>query len=172
MRQHLAATPALQAAYTLLCSIPGIGHLTATTLLGEVGDTRQFADARQLVAFAGLGIRHHQSGTKVHGPSRVSKRGSARLRRALYFPAVTAWRCARHWQAFIARLQARGKHKAQILTALMRKLLVLVFAVLRDQRPFDPALPPPRPPMAAPPLPILTPPRLKPGRIRSAASDV
>lgn len=146
--------PALWANYQVLCSIPGIAHTTAVVLLAEVGDTRQFRSAKQLVAFAGLSVEEATSGTSVHKRPRLSKRGAPRLRSALYFPAMTAQRHNPHFAALAQRLanapgNGRAKTPMQILGALMRKLLELVYALLRDQQPFSAAY---RHPRAIPPM--------------------
>jgi transposase len=134
---QVQAVPTLAAQQALLISIPGIGPLTASTLLGEV-DFAAFETARQLAAYAGLTPSQHQSGTSVHGPAHLSKQGLVPLRRALYMPALSARRFNPTLRAFADRLAARGKAKQAVTCAVMRKLLHLCFGVLRAGRPFDP----------------------------------
>ena len=69
----------------------------------------------------------------------MSKVGSARIRRALYFPAVTALRCNPVIQQWAVGLRARGKSELQIIGAVMRKLLHLAFGVVKSGRAYDPA---------------------------------
>ncbi|MFN2514075.1 MAG: transposase, partial [Pyrinomonadaceae bacterium] len=95
----------------MLDSIPGIAETTAAVLLAEVPDSRQYQSARQVAAFAGLVPRERQSGSSVGGRVRLSRIGNARLRRALYFPAVTALRCSPFFQQWAAGLRQRGKSK-------------------------------------------------------------
>jgi transposase len=64
--------------------------------------------------------------------------GHRRLRKALYFPAITALRCNRHVQALAIRLAQKGKSKMVIVGAAMRLLTHLIFGVLKNQIPFDP----------------------------------
>ncbi len=111
--------------------------VTASLLLAEV-DEAQFESARQVAAFAGLVPRHRQSGTSVRGRSRLSKAGSSRLRKGLYFPALTALRFNPLIRALGLRLSAKGKSKMLILGAAMRKLLHIAFGVLKSGQPFDP----------------------------------
>ena len=134
IRQH--ATLHLQA--TLLASIPGIGAATAALLLAEI-NFAAFTSARQVAAFAGVVPRLRQSGSSVRGRSRMSKVGSARIRRALYFPAVTALRCNPVIQQWAVGLRARGKSELQIIGAVMRKLRHLAFGVVKSGRAYDPA---------------------------------
>jgi len=76
----------------LLTSIPGIGTRTACHLLAELGDIHRFANARKLVAFAGLTPARFESGTSVGGHTAISRLGSSSLRRMLYMPSLAAIR--------------------------------------------------------------------------------
>lgn len=131
--------PHLKAQKDLMVSIPGIGVLTAAKLLAEIRDIKNFDNVRQLVAFAGLNPKHRQSGSSVKGRTRISKTGSATLRSALYMPALSA----RQWnpvlRAFAERLQERGLPKKAVIVAIMRKLLHLIYGILRTGKAFDPA---------------------------------
>jgi transposase len=139
IRDHLGQHPGLRAQRDLLLTIPGIGAATAARLLAECRAITAFDSARAYAAFSGLVPREHQSGT-LHRRPRLAKLGSARLRKALYFPALTAIRYNPLMVAFSAKLRAAGKHKMVIVAAVMRKLLHVVYGVLKSQRPFDPAI--------------------------------
>jgi len=141
VRQQLAdyidSHPQLKQRRDLLCSIPGIGETTAARLLSEMSGI-EFGRARQLAAYAGLVPSPRESGTSVRRKARLSKRGNARLRRALYWPAIVAMRHNPILRPFAERLLAAGKPKLVVIAAVMRKLLHLAFGVLKHQRPFDP----------------------------------
>lgn len=139
IKEHIDRNPNLRQQVQLLESIPGIGAATAALLLAELGDISQFTKARQVAAFAGLVPRIRESGSSVRGRARLSKIGSSRLRKSLYFPAITALRCNPIIKAFGLRLSAQGKSKMLIVGAAMRKLLHLAYGVLKTQKPFDPA---------------------------------
>jgi transposase len=94
IRGHINDHPRLKRQSKLLDSIPGIAETTAAHLLAEVTDITQYRSARQVAAYAGLVPRERRSGTSVRGRARLSKIGNARLRKALYFPAVMALRCS------------------------------------------------------------------------------
>lgn len=132
------AHPGLKQKQDLLVTIPGIGQLTAARLLAELGDISQFEDAPQLAAFAGLNPKGARSGSSVLKKTRVSKEGRSFLRTILYMPAVVACRYNPIIQKFCARLSKRKLPKMAIVAAAMRKLLHLVFGVLKHQLPFDP----------------------------------
>lgn len=138
IHDHIDRHPHLRQQRELLTSIPGIGNLTACKLLAEVRDIHAFASAPQLAAFAGLTPRQHRSGSSVRGKTRLSKRGSVRLRSALYFPAIVAQRHNPILRAFAQRLLAAGKPRLAVIAAVMRKLLHLVYGILKSGQPFDP----------------------------------
>jgi transposase len=138
IRQHVGNHPTLKQQCELLSSIPGIGETTAALLLAEVTDITQYRSARQVAAYAGLVPRERHSGSSVRGRTRLSKIGNARLRKALYFPAITALRCSSFFQSWAKGLEERGKCKMSIIGAVMRKLIHLAYGVLKTGQPFDP----------------------------------
>jgi transposase len=112
----------------LLAQLPGIGLISAITLLAAIGDILRFAEARFLVGYAGLGARVHDSG-QTHRTGRITKAGRRDIRVAMIEAAHTACRIHPHWQALLERLEPRlGKAKA--IVAIARKLLVAVWYVL------------------------------------------
>lgn len=134
---HIDRDPDLRDRRDLLESIPGIGATTSAWLMAHLGDGRRFADPRQVVAYVGLNPRLRESGTgkgRVH----ISKIGEAALRAKLYFPAMTAKRHNPLLKAMAQRLAERGKPPKVILCALMRKLLHIVWGVLKTGQRFDP----------------------------------
>jgi transposase len=138
IHDHIERHPHLRQQRDLLTSIPGIADLTAAKLLAEIRDIHVFDNARQLAAFAGLTPRQHVSGSSVRGRTRLSKRGSARLRSALYFPAIVAQRHNPILRPFAQHLLRAGKAKLAVIAACMRKLLHLVYGILTSGQPFDP----------------------------------
>ena len=137
IRQHFDQHPGLRAQRDLLTTIPGIGEATAAVLLAELFD-KPYRSARQAAAFAGLVPRVIQSGT-LRGRPRLSKVGSARVRKALYFPAVTALRWNPTIRAVRTRLHAAGKPLMVIIGAAMRKLIHLAYGVLKSRRGYEPS---------------------------------
>jgi len=121
----------------LIESITGIGPITASTLLGEAPHIEKFQSSKALAAFAGVCPHVRQSGSSV-ASSRTTKIGNRAIRQVLYMAALAALRSNPVIQAFGARLRERGKRPREIVVAAMRKLLVLVFGVLKTRRPFDP----------------------------------
>jgi transposase len=138
IRAHIDSHPGLRRQRELLDSIPGVGEATAAVLLAEVPEIKEYRSARQVAAFAGLVPRERQSGSSVRGRVRLSKIGNSRLRKALYFPAITAIRCSPFFQSWVEGLRQRGKSKMAVIGAAMRKLVHLAYGVLKTGKPFDP----------------------------------
>lgn len=135
---HIQAHDTLQHQHEILTSIVGIGDSSAARVLAEIGSIEHFQSARQLAAFAGLTPQEHQSGTSVHGKTRLCKIGNGRLRKALYFPALHLMRRCPQMQEFRERLLAAGKTKMQVVGAVMHKLIRVIYGVLKSGQPFDP----------------------------------
>lgn len=123
----------------LLVSIPGIGELTAAKLLAEIQDVERFHNAKQLAAYAGITPQQNHSGTSVRGKGRMSKTGNIWLRKSLYMPALVAKKHNPIICAFCERLSERGKLPMVVIGAAMRKLLHMVYGILKSGNPFDPA---------------------------------
>ena len=109
-------------------------------MLAYYADTERFANVRQAGAFAGLDPRHHESGSSIKAPSRMSKIGHSFLRKAMYMPAVVAITRTAWGRIFRERLLKAGKPKMVVIGAMMRKLVYVAFGVLRSGKPFNPAL--------------------------------
>jgi transposase len=140
VQQQVEQSAELRSQQQLLCSIPGVGAWTAARVLAEIELVRASVDVRQLAAYAGLTPRERTSGSSVHHPPRLAKTGNSWLRRALYLPAIVAMRHHPAVQALAERLRTRGKCPMVIVGAAMRKLLHLIYGVLKSGKPFDPAL--------------------------------
>lgn len=121
-----------------LTTITGISDVTACVILGEIGSIKRFERPEQLVAFAGLDASVHQSGDFNGSKTRLSKRGSPYLRRALWQAAFVASfhdpALSLHYQ----RLRNRGKAHGTAVGAVARKLTHIIYAILRDNKPYEP----------------------------------
>ena len=138
IRAHINGHPDLKRDSQLLQSIPGIGELTSWDLLAELPDVAQFDSAQSVAAYAGLAPREHRSGTSIRKHTRLFKQGNTRLRKAMYFPAVTGITWNPLVKAHYQRMLAAGKPRMVALAACMRKMLMIVYGVLKHQKPFDP----------------------------------
>ena len=132
---HIDQHPDLKQQCQLLESIPGIGQCTAAKLLSEIENISQYKSARQVAAYAGLTPKNHRSGT-IRGKTRLSKTGNARIRKALFLPAMVAKQHNPIVRSFCQRLTRNGKSKMEVVGAAMRKLIHIAFGVLRSGKPF------------------------------------
>jgi len=132
----LASHEDLKLQCDLLLSIPGVGKRTAISFLSEVGDVRNFSNTKQLVAYAGLAPSERSSGTSLRKPAHISKIGNPRLRKALYFPAMVAEMSNPIVSEFSRRLTVNGIKPMPRVIASMRKLLHIMFGVLKSQTSF------------------------------------
>ena len=130
--------PDLKAKRDLLKSIPGIGEATIAAILAELHMFERYDSVGKVVAFIGLAPRQFISGSSIKGKPRLSKVGHARLRKALYMPALVSIQCNPIIQTFYHRLKEKGKNGKVIVCAIMRKLVHLIFGILKSGRPFDP----------------------------------
>lgn len=130
IRATIKAHKPLQAAVDALQQIEGIGPITAANLVAKL-PAQRLRNGKAAAAYAGLTPREWQSGTSVRGKTRICKTGNSSLRRDLYMPALTAIRHNEILSAFARRLRERGKAPKVIITAVMRKLVVLAFVIIR-----------------------------------------
>lgn len=135
IRDLIARDQAQQQNFELLCSIPGIGEVTAALVLAELPNIAEFTP-KALAAFTGLSPKEHSSGARRSFVG-ISRIGNAALRSALFLCALTARRHNPRLAGFVKRMTEAGKPNKVILIALARKLLVMAHAVIRTQTPFN-----------------------------------
>ena len=121
-----------------LQSIPGIGEVTAPIILAEIGDINNFSSPSKLTAFAGIDPSENQSGNKKSSNEKTSKRGSPYLRHALYTAAMVASTNDPVMHDYYLKKRAEGKHHYVALTGIERKLLGIIFHVLKENRDYRP----------------------------------
>ena len=122
---------------TLLCSIPGIGVMTATAVLAETNGFALIRNKKQLTSYAGLDVREKQSGTSVKGKARISKRGNKHLRKAMHMPALTAIQFDERFKAIFQRIVSKTGIKMKGVVAVQRKLLELCYSIYKTQQPYN-----------------------------------
>jgi transposase len=130
--------PHLKQRKDLLDSIPGLGKATVPHLLAELDNLDKFTHVREMVAFIGLAPKETLSGSSIKGKPRLCKIGHARLRKALYMPALVSIQCNPVMIAFYNRLKEKGKNGKVIVCAIMRKLVHVIFGVLKSGKMYDP----------------------------------
>ena len=133
-RDVVRATARLVKQHDLMCSVPGIGSITATVLLASLPELGM-RSRRSIAALAGLAPIARDSGQK--NARRFIMGGRSRVRRAMYMAALTAAHSCPRFAAFYQTLIGRGTAKKAALIAVARKLLVIVNAVVREQRAYS-----------------------------------
>ncbi len=113
-------------------TIPGVGTVCAAVILGEYGDVSRFADASRMLAFAGCDPSVFESGEFVGSRAHMSKRGSPYLRWALWIAADRARMYDPALRAYYARKRSEGKCHKVAMSAVVRKLVSIIYAVMRD----------------------------------------
>lgn len=136
IQRLIRASPIWREAENLLTSVPGIGDVTAHALIADLPELGRL-DRRKIAALVGIAPLNRDSG--AWRGRRTIGGGRAMVRRALYMATVVAIRYNPAIAAFYRRLTAAGRPKKVALIAAMRKLVTVLNAILRDQRPWQPA---------------------------------
>jgi transposase len=125
-------SPQVREGVKKLTTIPGIGELTAVTVLAETNGFELIRNAGQLTSYAGLDVREKQSGTSVKGKPKISKKGNRYLRKAMHMPALTAIGRDERFKGIFQRLVAKHGVKMKAVVAVQRKLLELCFTMFKS----------------------------------------
>jgi transposase len=120
-----------------VCTIKGVGFITAITIIAETNGFALVNSQRQLVSYAGYDIVQNQSGTSVRGKTRISKKGNRRIRKALYFPAITASMYDSRHKAICKKIHEKTAIKMKGSVAIQRRLLVLIYTLYKNNMPYD-----------------------------------
>ncbi len=137
IKEHVTKDPELNNKKNLLSTIPGVGETTIMQILGFLSNIKDFKNAKQLSAFVGLNPKQRQSGSSVRLKTHISKAGNSNLRKTFYFPAIVAKNHNPVVKAFCERLKATGKPSMVIICAAMRKLIHIIYEVLKSGKAFD-----------------------------------
>lgn len=121
----------------IICSLTGIGLLTAAIVLGETNGFELIRNKRQLASYAGFDIKEKQSGTSVKGKPRISKKGNRHLRKAMHLPALCAIRYDERFKAIFARLVSKHGIKMKAAVAIQRKMLEMIYTLYKTGNKYD-----------------------------------
>lgn len=134
--QVVAQNKQLQRNFEIITSIKGVGPKLAFAILADA-DFERFQNGRQYAAFVGVTPSHFESGTSVRGRSHISRIGSSNLRKILYMSALVVKNRNENFADFVNRLQQKGKSAKVIIVAIMRKLMSIIFGMLKNNQNFD-----------------------------------
>lgn len=130
--------PHLSQKFELITTIPGIGEVTAWTILAELRHIESFASAKKLASFVGICPTLRQSGTSLKRPGQLSRQGNSAVRKALYMASMASLKHKGVFAQFFHRLVQKGKGRKMALVAVMHKLIRVVFGVIKSRLPFIP----------------------------------
>lgn len=119
-----------------ITTIKGIGIITGASVLGEVADISRFKSPKQLIAFSGLDPSVYQTGEFQGSRMKISKRGSTFLRYSIWQAAVSARRFNKDLANYYEKKKKEGKHTNVATTAVARKLLCIIWRIMKDNRPY------------------------------------
>ena len=119
-----------------LLSVPGVGKVLAPIILAEIGNINNFDKPSKLIAFAGIDPSENQSGNKVSSNEKTSKRGSPYLRHAIFTASLVAIKNNKDLRAYYDKKKSEGKHHFVALTGVSRKLLTIIYYLLKEDRDF------------------------------------
>lgn len=122
--------------FEIITSIKGVGKRLACAILADTYFER-FENGKQFAAFAGVTPFHFESGTSIKGRSRISRIGSSKLRKILYMNALVVKKHNEYFADFVRKLQEKGKGAKVIIVAIMRKLMCVIYGMLKSQQKFD-----------------------------------
>ncbi len=120
-----------------MTTIPGVGTLTAVTILAETNGFELIRNKSQLVSYAGLDVKEKQSGTSVKGKPRISKKGNRNLRKSVHLPALSAVKWDENFKKIYARIVEKHGIKMKALVVIQRKLLELIYVIFKTETVYD-----------------------------------
>lgn len=127
----------LKEQFDRITEIKGVGEKLALAIIADMPDVSNFQKSGQFSAFAGVSPSHFQSGSSVRGNSHISRLGSKSIRKVLYMSALVVKNHNPHFQRFVQKLQKKGKAPKVIIVAIMRKLMCILFGMLKNSSNFD-----------------------------------
>lgn len=138
IKEMVKENPDIKELVDLAVTIPGIGILTAATVIAETKGFEQMHNRRQLISYTGLDVQYHQSGTSVATKPRISKRGNRHIRRAMHMPALSSIRTVEQNKALFVRVVSRTGIRMKGVVAVQRKLLLLIYTICKNKTPYEP----------------------------------
>jgi transposase len=130
----------LSQSYQHLTGIVGVGDRLTMAILSEMPDVSNFETAEQYAAFVGVTPSHFQSGSSINGKSHISHIGKCNVRNTLYMAALVVKNHNVHFRKWIEVLKNKGKPPKVIICAVTRKLICIIYGMLKNGTAFDPNL--------------------------------
>ena len=138
IKQLATSKPELNERIKNICSIKGVGLITAVTVIAETDGFSLIRNQRQLVSYAGLDVIEKQSGISIKTKSRISHKGNNHLRKALYFPSLSAISKNEFIRPWYEKMLSRHQIKMKSIVAVQRKLLILIYTLWKKNESYNP----------------------------------
>ena len=119
-----------------VCTIKGVGLLSAIVIIAETNGFALFNNKAQLISYAGYDVVRKQSGNS-EAKTRISKKGNKNIRKALFFPATTACRFNTKMKSTYEKISERTAIKMKGNVAVQRKMLILIYTIYKNNIPYD-----------------------------------
>jgi len=123
-----------------LTTIPGIEPIMAASIVAEIGDIRGIKSAKALVSMAGIHVKEWISGSSIHKRPHISKKGNPFLRTIFYLAALSSIRNNSQLKSFYQHLISKGKKRIPAVIAIARKLLTIIYHILKNNQEYNPGL--------------------------------
>lgn len=137
MKNILEQDPELKQRIENVCTIKGVGFVTAISIIAEANGFALFRSKAQLVCYAGYNVIEKESGTSVKFKPRISKKGNKNIRKSLHFPSLTAIIHDQNMKKKYDLIYDKTKIKMKGVVAIQRKILVLIYTIFKKNEPFD-----------------------------------
>jgi transposase len=137
INQHLEKNKQVKDKVDKICSIPGMGSLTATIILAETNGFELIRSKKQLTSYAGMDIKEKQSGTSIKGRPRLSKKGNRHIRKSLHLPSLSAVKYNAIHKEMYTRLVEKHGVKMKALVAIQRKMLELAYILCKNDTVYE-----------------------------------
>ncbi len=128
---------ALKEQFEICTSVVGIGKQTAIETIVKTEGFSKITDGKKFACHAGCAPFSYHSGTSVRSANRVSKRADKKLKKMFHMAALSAIRSPGEFQAYFVRKVAEGKNKMTVINAIRNKLILRIFALIRDNRKYE-----------------------------------
>ena len=138
MNQLLEQDQVLHQKVKQICQIKGLGWVSVVSILAETNGFQLVQHKSQLVSYAGYDVVQRQSGSSIHGKTKISKKGNRHIRRILHFPAISVVKYHEEFKQLYLRVYDRTKIKMKGYVAVQRKLLVLIYTLYKKNQAYDP----------------------------------
>lgn len=137
IRTLIKSDETLDRLFNLVCSVTGIGPVTAVEIIITTNEFRTITCNKKYACYSGIAPFEHQSGSSIRGKTRVSSLGNKTVKKLLHMAALSAAHCTGDLKEYFERKVAEGKNKMLVLNALRNKLIARVFACVRQNRPYQ-----------------------------------